>query len=132
MRTRVRWAPAVDDSGKSVPDFRISAWMPNGEQRLRLLVRDPNSAWARAGLHTGYQLVSVNGEAMRSWPDFRRVLRGMKIGSTLRLETVGPSGPFSTRIVVSGHDRPFVTIEQVAQVSDKQRRLREAWLAGRP
>jgi predicted metalloprotease with PDZ domain len=132
MRTRVRWAPAVDDSGKAVPDFRISAWMPNGEQRLRLLVRDPNSVWARSGLHTGYQLVSVNGEAMKSWPDFRRVLRTMKVGSTLRFETVGPNGPFSASVVMSGHERPLVTIEQVAQVTGKQRRLREAWLAGRP
>lgn len=132
MRTRVRWAPAVDDSGKAVPDYRISVWMPRGEQRLRLLVRDPNSIWARSGLHTGYQLVSVNGEAMKSWPDFRRVLRGMTIGSTLRFETVGPNGPFSTNVVVSGHDRPLVTIEQLPQASDKQRRLREAWLSGRP
>jgi predicted metalloprotease with PDZ domain len=132
MRTRVRWAPAVDDSGKPVPDYRLYAWMPRGEQRLRLLVGDPNTIWARAGLHTGYQLISVNGEAMRSWPDFRRLLRGMTIGSTLRFETVGPNGPFSTSVVVSGHDRPLVTIEQLAQASDKQRRLRESWLAGRP
>jgi predicted metalloprotease with PDZ domain len=132
MRTRARWAPAVDDSGKAVPDLRISAWTPNGEQRMRLVVRDPNSVWARAGLHTGYQLVSVNGEAMNTWPDFRRVLRGMKVGSTLRIETVGPNGPLSTSVLMTAHDRPFVTIEQVAQVTDKQRRLREAWLAGRP
>jgi predicted metalloprotease with PDZ domain len=131
MRTRVRWAPALDDSGKAVPDFRISAWLPSGEQRLRLLVRDPNSIWARSGLHTGYQLVSVNGEPMKTWPDFRRVLRGMTIGSTLKFETIGPNGPFSTSIVLTSHDRPFVTIEQVAQASEKQRRLGEAWLASR-
>jgi predicted metalloprotease with PDZ domain len=131
MRTRVRWAPAVDDSGKAVPDFRIAAWMPSGEQRLRLLVRDPNSIWARSGLHTGYQLIAVNGEPMKSWPDFRRVLRAMTIGSTLKLETIGPNGPFSTSVVMSSHDRPYVTIEQVAQASDKQRRLAAAWLASR-
>lgn len=131
MRTRVRWATAVDDSGKAVPDFRISAWMPSGEQRLRLLVRDPNSIWARSGLHTGYQLISVNGEPMKSWPDFRRVLRGMTIGSTLKFETIGPNGPFSKSIVISGHDRPYVTIEQASQASNKQRRIREAWLASR-
>lgn len=132
MRARFRWAPAVDDAGKPVPDFTISAWMPSGEHRLRLLVRNPNSTWARAGLHTGYQLVSVNGEAMTNWPDFRRVLRGMTIGTTLRFETVRPNGPFSTSVVVSGHDRPLVSIEPYVAAGDKQRRLREMWLAGRP
>jgi hypothetical protein len=68
---------------------------------------------------------------MKTWPDFRRVLRGMTIGSTLKFETIGPNGPFSTSIVLTSHDRPFVTIEQVAQASEKQRRLGEAWLASR-
>ena len=131
MRTRVRWTAAVDDSGKPVPDYRLYAWLPRGEQRLRLLVGDPNTVWARAGLHTGFQLISVNGQAMNTWPDFRRVLRSMTIGSTLRFETVGPNGPFSTSIVVGGHDRPIVTIENVAEASEKQRRLREAWLGSR-
>src|SRR5205814_1460411 len=73
LRARVKWVPAANDSGRPQPDLRIVAWMPRGETQLRLLITDPNSVWARAGLHTGDQLVSVNGVEMKGWPEFRQI-----------------------------------------------------------
>jgi predicted metalloprotease with PDZ domain len=131
-RTRVKWGAAVNDSGKPQPDYRIGAWLPPGGNRLRLLVRDPNSAWARAGLHTGDELVSVNGVEMKTWPDFRQVLRRMTVGSRLSFETIRGGRALTTSVVVAGYDRPSVTIEPLSQTTEKQRRLFSAWLAGAP
>lgn len=125
-----KWAPAVDASGKPQPDYRITAWLPEGDRQLKLLVTNPNSVWARAGLHTGDRLVSVDGRPIRSWLEFRGVLRTLAIGATLRFEISRPGGPFATNVVVTGYDRPSVTIEEISGMAEKQRRLRDSWLAG--
>jgi predicted metalloprotease with PDZ domain len=130
LRERVRWAPALTDSGKPQPDLRIVAWMPRGENRLRLLITDPQSVWGRAGLHTGDQLVSVNNVVMNGWPEFRQIFRSMAIGSTIKFETERDGRSLTTNVVVAGYNRPSVTLEPLPQTTDKQRRIFSAWLAG--
>jgi predicted metalloprotease with PDZ domain len=130
LEARVTRGPSVDTAGKPVVDLRILAWMPPNEQRLRLQVTDPNSVWVRSGLHTGDQLVSVNGTAFSSWPDFRRMLSGLKIGDTLRFEIIRNSHPLSVTVVASGFDRPTVVITPIRDATPKQIRIRRAWLAG--
>jgi predicted metalloprotease with PDZ domain len=137
LSSRVAWAPAVDTAGQQQPDYRISAWDPPGEQaigegQLNLQVTDPNSVWARAGLHTGDRLLSVNGKPMKTWPDFRGLLRSMRVGDRLDFQTIQRGRPFRTTVVVEGYQRPTVTVEQVAGATERQRRLRERWLAGMP
>jgi len=130
LRTRVKWAPAVNDSGRPLPDYHIFAWMPGGENRPRILVTDPSSAWARAGFHTGDQLVAVNGVPINSVSDFRQVLRRMTVGSKLRFETIRAGRSLITDVAVAGYDRPTVSIETVPNPGEKQQRLLSAWLAG--
>ncbi|MFN2601887.1 MAG: hypothetical protein ABR582_03905 [Gemmatimonadaceae bacterium] len=132
LRTRVAWIPAVNDSGKPVPDFRIAAWVPEGDTMPRLRIGDPNSVWALAGLNTGDQLVSVNGVAVKTWPDFRQILRGMSVGRTLRFVTIRNGHSITTDVIDRGHKRPTVSIEQLPNATEKQRRLLSAWLAGSP
>ena len=132
LKTRVNWTPAVNDSGRPVPDLRISAWLPSGETRLRLHIGDPDNVWTHAGLHTGDQLVSVNGVEMKSWPDFRQVLRRMTVGSTLRFVTIRDGRTITTDVIDPGHNRALVSIEALPNPTEKQRRLFSAWLAGSP
>lgn len=131
LTSRVTWGPAVNDAGQPQPEYRISGWLPPGEQRLSLLITDPNSGWGRAGLHTGDRVVSVNGAPMKTWPELRAVLRNIHIGDRLTFEVLRPAGPFRTTVVVAGYQRPTVTIEQHQGVTERQQRLRERWLAGR-
>ena len=128
LQSRVTRGPSVDSAGKPVVDLRIVAWEPANEQRLRLQLLDPNSVWVRAGLHTGDQLVSVNGKAMTGWPDFRAVLRSIKIGDTLRFQTIRSGQPMSTTVIASGFDRPTVSITPVSDATPKQVRIRESWM----
>ncbi len=130
LHARVEWVPAVRDS-QPVPDLRVRAWLPAGERSLRLLVLDPASVWGRAGLHSSDQLVSVNGAAVATWPDFRALLGRWRMGDTVRVEVLRPTGPARASVVVTGYDRPVVHIEENPQTTPRQRKLREAWLAGR-
>ncbi|HUQ19064.1 MAG TPA: PDZ domain-containing protein [Gemmatimonadaceae bacterium] len=130
LRSETKVGPALEGAGKPAIDLRIFAWMPPGEQRPRLLLIDPNSTWVRAGLHTDDQLVSVNGVAMNSWPEFRNVLRNLKMGETLRFEIVRAGKPTQVTVVVSGYDRPTVSVTPIRDASPKQRRIREAWITG--
>jgi predicted metalloprotease with PDZ domain len=130
LQERAVWGPAVTDSGKPQPDLRILAWLPRGENRLRLLITDPQSVWGRAGLHTGDQLVSVNNVEMKGWPEFRQIFRNMAIGSSIKFDTVRNGRSITTNVVVEGYNRPSVTIEPLPQTTDKQRRILSAWLAG--
>jgi predicted metalloprotease with PDZ domain len=128
MRADVKWAASANDSGRPVPDLRIAAWMPPAATHPRLLVRDANSIWAKAGLHTGDELVAVNGQRMGSWPDFRAVLRSIVIGETLRFDIIRSEKPATENVVVDGFSRPIVRITPAVNSTQKQVRLRESWL----
>jgi predicted metalloprotease with PDZ domain len=129
LHTRVEWLPAVRDS-QAVADLRIRAWLPPGGRNLRLWVLDPGSVWGRAGLHTGDELVSVNGTGVPDWPAFRALLGRWRIGDTVQMAVLRPTGPARASVVVTGYDRPVVHIEENQQTTPRQRKLREAWSAG--
>ena len=125
------WIPAVGNDGQPGRDLRVWAWEVEGEKLLRLRVVDPASLWGRAGLHSGDQLVSVNGAAVTTWPDFRRFLGGFATGDSATFVVQRATGRFETRVVMSGYRRPVTRINAITTVTERQRRLRDAWLDGR-
>jgi predicted metalloprotease with PDZ domain len=132
LRSQVSSGPAVNNAGEPTPDYRMTAWLPAGARQLSLLVTDPNSVWAKAGLHTGDRLVSVNGKPITTWAELRLILRGIRIGDRISFETIRQGRPFRTTIIVTGFQRPTVSLEQVAGATPRQQQLRAQWLAGRP
>ncbi len=130
LRTTASWTPAVRD-GQPLKDLRLWGWEEGSEPYLRLRVADPNSVWGAAGLHTGDHLVSVNGAAVRSWPELRAFLSNFAIGDTATIAVQRPSGPVTTRVVMRGYDRPIVRILPIEEASERQGRLRMAWIEGR-
>ena len=71
LRAQVASAPAVFN-GQPERDLRIFGWEPPGERGVRLIINHPGSIWSRAGLASGDRLVSVNGTAVATWPEFPR------------------------------------------------------------
>jgi len=114
LHAEIRWGPAVDTTGGPLPDRRAYAWRAPGDSLPHLLIREPNSAWGRAGLHTGDRIVSVNGNAISGWSDWRRMLQGLRIGDTLRIEVLRESGLWRTGVEVTGYQRPFVTVRRAS------------------
>lgn len=133
LQLTVTRGPALQD-GQPAPDVRIRAWNPPGDSALSLLLGNPESVWGKAGLHSRDRLVSVNGSAPRTSPEFRQILSRARLGDTVRFVVQSQGAPTSrtVNVVVAGYDRPVVRIQPVASVTEKQRRLRDAWLQGLP
>jgi len=132
MRTRITWGTALETDGKPAVDRRARAWLPEGSSVLSLVVWHPASAWARAGLHTGDRITSVNGAPMTDATAFRAMLGGLHVGDTVRVDVARANGPFRATVVIAPFDRPFVRVEADPAATEKQRAIRARWAAGQP
>jgi len=132
LRTVVTWGPGVEPDGTPTADKRLFAWRPPGESALRLVVSNPASIWGRAGLHTGDQLVSVNGTPFVTTDAFRTLLRGLRVGDTVSVAVRWASGPFRATVGISQLEQPTVRIEEIPGATERQRALRARWLTATP
>lgn len=135
MHAQVSWSPALGSDGKPEPDLRIFVFITPEDSTLRVRLINPASSWRRAGLHTGDRLVSLDGQPVATSTDFRSWLGKIQIGDTARLVVArdGTTGATSdVTVVVTGYDRPAVTIGEVADATVEQRRLRAQWLSALP
>ena len=132
MRTRVSWSPAVNSDGKPEPDLRIFAFSASGDSKLRIRITDPSSAWGRAGLHTGDRLVSLDGHPVATATEFRSWLSQLRMGQTARMQIMHNGAVSQVEIPVIGYDRPTVRLDEIADATPQQLRLRAQWLTAAP
>ncbi len=132
MRTQVSWSPAVSSDGKPQPDVRLSAFNAGDDPVLRIHLSTPDSVWGRAGLHTGDQLVSLNGQPVTSSADFRSRLGQLRIGDTAPVEIIRNGVASQVSVAIAGYDRPTVRIVEIANATPEQLRLRAQWLTSAP
>jgi S1-C subfamily serine protease len=97
---------------------------------MHLLVFDTASVWRKAGLRAGDRLLSLNGTRIRTFREFRTAVSGLRNGDSVRVEVLKPGGPTETRLVLQSYTVPDVRIREVASPTERQRRLRAAWLEG--
>ena len=128
LRTRVTWAPAVNN-GAPERDLRIYGWESDRDSSVRLIVNNGASIWGRAGLHSRDQLVAMNGAPVRTWSELRAKLQSLRLGDTVRVQVRRPAGPFEATVVVAGFERATVRLENV-EAATAQRRLAVAWRNG--
>jgi predicted metalloprotease with PDZ domain len=112
LRSSLAWTPALGRDGTPAPDLRVSAYQVAGEDRPRLRVWFPATAWGRAGLHTGDRLLSWNGVAVNDVQQFSAGLGQLHIGDKVRLVVARDAGTFETTVEIVGYERPVVTIEE--------------------
>jgi predicted metalloprotease with PDZ domain len=130
LSLETRRVPAVDRGGQPAPDLRIVTWDEPGAPFVRLRLLDPNSAWGRAGLHSGDQLVRFNGESVRSFREFRGKLAGIRIGDTSQLVIRRAGRQFVVRVPITGYQVTKVTVSKAPNPSRKALAIRERWLSG--
>jgi predicted metalloprotease with PDZ domain len=132
LRTQVSWSPALGGDGKPAPDLRIFVLTSPGDATLRLRLTNPDSAWGRAGLHTGDRLLSLDGRAVATAADFRQWLGQLRVGQTARLEVMRDGVVLTAAVLVTGYDRPTVRVEGIADATAGQLRLRARWADNGP
>ena len=128
LRADIAWKAATGSDEKPQPDVRVWGWSEGDTVRLR--VSNPNSVWARAGLHTGDRIISVNGTAVRSWPELRTFFRNIAMGDSVAIVVQRGANQSTHRFRVTGYDVPAVRLLPGERVTEKQSRLLRAWVAG--
>lgn len=131
LRMTVSQSAALARDGTPAPDLRFSVNGIPGDSAVQLNVWFPTAPLARAGYHTGDRLESLNGVAIRDATAFRTLVGPMRIGDTLHIVARGGSGTLERTLVITGFDRPTVTVAMRPDATERQRRLLEAWVAGR-
>ena len=123
--------PATDSIGQLLPDLRLSTDFaaPAGVQRV--VVNNPATAWAMAGLRTGDELVGLNGAPVRTFAELAAALHGLHIGDRATVDIRRGGQPMRVAVAVTGYKRPRVGFVDAADVSPEQRARRQAWLVGR-
>ena len=123
MRTTLTRAPAVYN-GEPERDLRVFGYEPADGGGLKLVISNPTSIWARAGLHSRDRLIAMNGAPVKTWSELRSRLTSLRMGDTVRMEVQRPDGPFATTVRVTGFERATVRIEVTPTV------VSSAWLRG--
>jgi len=133
LRLVVDTMPSVDAQGRRVPDLRVSADFSRPGV-ARLVISNPASMWAAAGLRTGDELLGIDGAPVPSFTDFRRAINRLvpaDVGArTVVVDVRRGVTAMQVRVPVIGFDRPRVRFVDVPDVTDEQRTRRGRWLAG--
>jgi predicted metalloprotease with PDZ domain len=130
MKMNISLIDATNAEGNQIADLRVYVFQNDGEKSVRFATTDPQSVWAKAGLHTGYILKSVNDEPVKDDREFFGMIRGLKIGDTVVIEIEKPAGPQKIPVVITGYKRTMVVITEVPGASDRQKNLLRSWEGG--
>ncbi|MDB4899282.1 MAG: hypothetical protein JWN53_1090, partial [Gemmatimonadetes bacterium] len=138
-RAAVTRAAARDSAGRALADRRLGASAYGGYGSaggaaggpLRISVGDPTSAWGRAGLTTGDQLVTVNGRRVASAAELKATLAALRVGDQASVDVLRSGAPVRARVTVTGYERTTVSLVDLPVVTRRMRRMREIWLTGR-
>jgi predicted metalloprotease with PDZ domain len=86
-----------------------------------------------AGVAAGDRVTAVDGRKVTTDDEFRAAVRGVRPGSTLRLEWIGRTGTMSAELPVRANPRLEVVAYEAAgrTPTAAQRAFRDAWLSSR-
>jgi predicted metalloprotease with PDZ domain len=134
LRAVIDSIPATDSAGTALPDLRvlIDFTLPAAP---RLVIRDSTTPWARAGLRTGDRLLTIRGEPVRAFQDFRRAVARVRVDdsegtSAIPVEVERQRQRILVSVPVSGYKRARVRLMDAATVTPTERVRRNAWLRG--
>ena len=130
LQLLVDTATAVGDNGALLPDQRIAPDFTRVEAPITLVVANPASVWARAGLRTGDAFVALNGLVIGTPTELIRAVRALQIGDSAAVEVRREGVSIRIRVEVTGYARPRVRIAAMPNAMQLQLQRRTRWLAG--
>jgi len=131
LRARVTRAAALDAKGRPEPDLGLFSWQPAPSALPELIVTNPKGIWARGGLHSGDQVVAVNGAAIANPRALRAALTPLAIGDTARVAVLRAGVRVIATVPIAGYERVTVRIEPLPDATAAEKARLARWSAGR-
>ena len=131
-RMDVAFEMAKDPNGNPIADTRVYVARANeadSTSPLLIGITRPAGAWAAAGLHSGDQLLTIDGRRIASWDEFRAVLRTAKVGQTLTVAYSRDGVRHEAKVLIDVYVIPHVTISDLPNATPAQLARRAKWLA---
>jgi predicted metalloprotease with PDZ domain len=128
----VAFEMAKDPTGNPIADTRVYVARANeadSTSPLLIGITRPAGAWAAAGLHSGDQLLTIDGRRIASWDEFRAVLRGAKVGQTLAVAYSRDGVRREAKVLMDVYVVPHVTLTDLPNATPAQLARRAKWLA---
>lgn len=137
------WKLAIDTvrtnkDGQPLADLRAGITGHNGAGSLgsyagspaRLSLNIPDGSFGKAGLVDGDFITAVNGAPIKDGADFQRAFVQAKVGSRFRVDYVRQGVSATTTVEILPYTAVVVRIEDLPNVTERQRMVRELWLKG--
>jgi predicted metalloprotease with PDZ domain len=126
-KVQVTWSKAMDNE-KSSPDLiNIFPWIKRGENVVRIGLRNPESCWGKAGLHTGDKVVTLNNLPINSIPSFRKIQGSLQVGDKAEFMINRNSEIRKVVVTVQGYEVPAAHITSIGKSTSKQKKLFKVW-----
>jgi predicted metalloprotease with PDZ domain len=132
VRVVVTNEPAKDRDGRTSADTRVGAYLPQGAPHLKLIITNPQSAWARAGITTGDDLIALNGTPIPTMRQFRAFLSQATPNDTVHIDFIRQFHPRQATLTLHGYDVPVAHIVDLPTVTPAQAGFRADWSRAAP
>ena len=133
-RMDVAWLTAKDSTGRPLPDRRVYVMRGEGAPAgapMRLGILQPTGAWAAAGLHSGDEILSLDGAPVTSPAQFRQMLAALEVGQHVKVAYARGGKRAVADVMMDVYVLPKVTLVDLPAATPQQLELRRQWLAGR-
>ena len=130
-KVHIVWKPAQDNNGRPLPDYRMYLASRTGENNFTIIITNPESCWAKAGLHTGDKVVTINNMPVTDIQSYRMLQRSLQVGDTVEFEISRNSQIKKVTVTVQGYNVPAATITSLEKITPKQKKLFADWSASK-
>lgn len=131
LRLQLSYHPLMDSKGRPAVDKRLYIWQPAGDTVYHLVVTDPRGCWARAGLHTGDVLMSINGQLIKDRQGFYDMLKELRIEDRVIVQVGRSGGSERIPVDITGYQVPVAHLIKEGNGSLAMQRLFMQWDRGR-
>ncbi len=130
LKLDISYRKAIDEQGHERVDRRMYIWKPADDSVYSIHIMHPNSCWARAGLHTGDRLLSIDGIPLKKRAEFNQWFGELKTGDQPSMGVLGQDGYHEIKILIEPYFAPVVRISKVPNPSPGTLALLEKWTSG--
>ncbi|HEY9165339.1 MAG TPA: PDZ domain-containing protein [Candidatus Kryptonia bacterium] len=130
LRAVINRVVAKDSAGKPQPDLRVYAFTQLHDGHVRIYIYGVPTAWWRAGLRTGDDILAVDGQQIGSADQFREIIAGKTLGDSLVIQYLRDAKPEQTTVHLTSYELVKVDLDEIPNPTLRQQEMLKLWIAG--